>query len=236
MSIQRDGRPRSRITTRGQYRGPGGLGTGRIGDSMDSEGKTDTSPRDTADGAGHESVVLVDSDDNDVGTCEKLEAHRGDGLRHRAFSVFLLDAEGRQLLQQRAETKYHFGGLWTNACCSHPRLGETPADAARRRLVEELGIHGVDMVHAGSFEYRARDSESRLIEHEIDHVFVGTLDASGDGSRTRTIIEPNPDEVMAFRWVTRAELDGELGASPERFTPWFPIALKHARGLRPDAL
>lgn len=172
-------------------------------------------------------VVLVDDEDRPVGTAGKLEAHR-QGLLHRAFSVFILDGEGRMLLQRRAADKYHSGGLWSNACCSHPRPGEPVAVAARRRLKEEMGFT-CTLVPAGSFLYRA-DVGDGLIEHELDHLFIGHW----EGSPT-----PAPDEVMDWWWVPPAELRAEVAGAPERFTVWFRAALEEldrdGRLPRPDA-
>jgi isopentenyl-diphosphate Delta-isomerase len=162
-----------------------------------------------------EMVILVDEDDKPIGSCEKLAAHLAGGQLHRAFSVFVFDAAGRLLLQQRAMEKYHFGGLWTNTCCSHPRPGETTRAAAQRRLTEELGFT-VPLTEQGSFLYRAHDPSSGLTEHELDHVFVGHFDSAPT---------PNPAEVMGWRWQAMDEVEAELMAHPERFTPWFPLAL-----------
>src|SRR5688572_17566304 len=120
-------------------------------------------------------IILVDEQDNPLGTSDKLSAHQHGGALHRAFSVFLFDASGRMLLQQRGAGKYHFANLWTNACCSHPRPGEETIDAARRRVREELGID-VALTHAFGFVYRAEDPTSGLTEHEYDHVFVGRFE------------------------------------------------------------
>jgi isopentenyl-diphosphate delta-isomerase len=165
-----------------------------------------------------ESVVLLDADGNESGQMDKLAAHQGDGHLHRAFSVFLVDADGRLLLQRRARDKHHFRDLWTNACCSHPRPGEDVLDAGIRRVGEELGVGLGDGVlrEVGSFVYRARDAGSGLVEHEWDHVLVGRFD--GDP-------EPDPTEVGEWRWVPRATLDAELAADPAAFTPWFALAL-----------
>src|SRR4051812_39251181 len=122
-------------------------------------------------------IVLVDEQDRPLGTCAKMAAHVNGGRLHRAFSVFLFDAQGRMLLQQRAMTKYHFSGLWTNACCSHPRPGEAVIVAARRRVREELGVD-VELKVVLSFVYRAEDPRSGLTEHEYDHVLVGRLDGN----------------------------------------------------------
>jgi isopentenyl-diphosphate delta-isomerase len=160
-------------------------------------------------------IVLVDEHDRPVGTSDKLAAHQRGGVLHRAFSVFLFDAQGRMLLQQRAATKYHFANLWTNACCSHPRPGEAVAEAARRRVREELGID-VPLTPALTFVYRAEDPASGLTEHEYDHVFVGRLDGEP---------APNPAEVSAVEWIDPAALLRDVRARPERYTPWFRIVL-----------
>lgn len=172
-----------------------------------------------------ECVVLVDETDRELGTMEKIAAHEGGGRLHRAFSVFLFHPDtGQMLLQRRALGKYHFPGLWTNACCSHPRPGEATSDAAHRRLTEELGID-TELSEAFAFVYRAEDAASGLTEHEFDHVFTGTFD--GDFTL-------NPDEVDSVRWVTLDALAAEVNEAPERFTPWFQIALpKVAAALLP---
>ena len=116
-------------------------------------------------------VILVDENDNPLGVCEKLAAHLEGGRIHRAFSDFIFDTQNRLLLQRRALSKYHFGGLWTNTCCSHPRPGESTLAAAQRRLVEELGFV-VPLRELGHFIYRAHDPATGLTEHELDHVFL----------------------------------------------------------------
>jgi isopentenyl-diphosphate Delta-isomerase len=156
-----------------------------------------------------EEVILVDEDDREIGTAPKLQAHV-DGALHRAFSVFVFNSEGEVLLQRRANDKYHSGGLWTNTCCSHPRPGEATADAARRRLEEEMGLT-LPLQRVFSFTYRSR-FEDGLWEHELDHVFIGYTDR-----------DPVPDrsEVGAWRWVRVEEVAAEMAAHPERFTVWF---------------
>lgn len=160
-----------------------------------------------------EHVILVNEADEPVGTMEKMEAHEK-GVLHRAFSVFLFNAEGELLLHQRALSKYHSGGLWTNTCCSHPRPGETVLDAAHRRLMEEMGMQS-DLSEAFSFLYRA-ELDRGMIEHELDHVVLGeAVDAP----------EPNPEEVESYRYVGLEALRDEMAAHPERFTEWFKICL-----------
>lgn len=157
-------------------------------------------------------VILVNDRDDVLGTMEKMEAHRK-GLLHRAFSVFIFNPSGEMLLQQRAMEKYHSPGLWTNACCSHPMPGEATAEAASRRLFEELRIRA-DTDKIFNFTYRA-DFENGLTEHEFDHVFAGVFDGT---------VHPDPDEVMDIRYVRMDELEKELQLNPEHFTVWFRLA------------
>lgn len=163
-----------------------------------------------------ERVILVDQRDRPAGEMEKLEAHRA-GALHRAFSVFVLDGAGRLLLQRRAPSKYHSGGLWTNTCCGHPRPGEETRTAAERRLLEEMGFQ-CELKRAGAFLYRAPLGD--MVEHEYDYVFRGCFD--GDP-------RPDPKEVDGWRWVPVGELEADLGAHPQRYTVWLPRALEQLR-------
>jgi len=158
-----------------------------------------------------ERVILVDEHDAPQGTMEKMEAHER-GLLHRAFSIFLFNSSGELLLQQRALGKYHSGGLWTNTCCSHPRVGETVEEAAVRRLREEMGLEA-PMQRAFHFIYRA-ELDHGMIEHELDHVLIGVSDAPP---------QINPEEVASHRYVALEELQSEMAHHPERFTAWFRI-------------
>ena len=162
-------------------------------------------------------LILVDEQDNPIGTCEKMEAHRK-GLLHRAFSVFIFDAQGRMLLQQRALSKYHSGGLWTNACCSHPFPGEDNLTAATRRLQEELGFT-TSLRKAFDFYYRAA-FDNGLTEHEFDHVFVGQYEGA---------LEVNPQEVMDYCFLSLEETENQLETRPDRYTEWFKIAFPRLR-------
>jgi isopentenyl-diphosphate delta-isomerase len=157
-------------------------------------------------------VILVNEADEPVGVMEKMEAHRL-GLLHRAFSVFIFDAAGRMLLQRRAAQKYHGGGLWTNACCSHPYPEEKEEAAAHRRIKEELGFT-TQLQKIFSFTYKAT-VENGLIEHEYDHVFAGEYEG---------IIKPNEDEVSDYTYCTMDEIKELLQSHPRRFTEWFKIA------------
>lgn len=159
-----------------------------------------------------EQVILVDALDNELGCMEKIQAHEL-GVLHRAFSVFLFDELGNILLQKRAKGKYHSPGLWTNTCCSHPRPGETTIDAAKRRLMEEMGI--VTQIHAAfSFTYKAALDQG-LTEHELDHVFVGTYNG---------IISANSSEVSDYLYISFENLAAKMASSADEFTVWFKIA------------
>ena len=149
---------------------------------------------------------------------EKLEAHER-GLKHKAVSVFVMN-RGRVLIQQRAMHKYHTPGLWANTCCTHPGWDESDADCAVRRLDDELGMTGLYPSYRDTIEYRA-DVGGGLIEHEVVAVFVAETTALPD-------VKPNPDEVMATRWVDLYDLTAEVERHPEKFTPWLRIYLaKH---------
>ena len=168
-------------------------------------------------------LILVNEADEILGYADKLAVHVGAGLLHRAFSIFIFNAEGAILLQRRAEGKYHFPGKWTNACCSHPVRNETTCDAAERRLSEEMGLE-VPLREVFSFIYRAKDVQTGLVEHELDHVLLGQTDEQP---------RANPDEVAEWRWIALIDLQQELGSDPHSYTPWFPIALEKllAQGL-----
>jgi isopentenyl-diphosphate delta-isomerase len=144
---------------------------------------------------------------------EKLQAHR-EAVFHLAVSVFVFDGPNL-LIQQRAMPKYHCGGLWANTCCSHPNWNESLADCAARRVGEELGVR-IALDERRTVEYAA-DVGGGLHEHERVTMFLGSAD------RTTLALNPDPDEVMATRWVTAAELRSEMRVHPERFTPWFKL-------------
>ena len=160
-----------------------------------------------------EEVILVDSEDHAIGRMEKMEAHEK-GLLHRAFSILIFNEKGEMLLQQRATEKYHSPGLWTNACCSHPRPNESNLDAAYRRLKEEMGMQ-TSMEEIFKFTYRA-ELEDGLIEHEIDHVFYGISNENPN---------INLDEVMDYKWIDFLELQNHIALYPEKYTAWFNLLL-----------
>ena len=160
-----------------------------------------------------ERVVLVDEKDNPLGTMEKMEAHEK-GVLHRAFSVFIFNNNGEMLLQQRAFSKYHSGGLWTNTCCSHPREGETTIEAAHRRLQEEMGFD-CKIKKVFDFIYKKK-LDKGLIEHELDHVFIGEFDGE---------VCFNKEEVNAYVYAPVQVVLEEVNQQPEKYTEWFKICL-----------
>ncbi|MCA5005749.1 isopentenyl-diphosphate Delta-isomerase [Sphingobacterium bovistauri] len=154
-------------------------------------------------------VVLVDTENRELGTMEKYEAHK-QGSLHRAFSIFIFNDNGELLLQQRASHKYHGANLWTNTCCSHQQLGESTLDAARDRLIYEMNL-SAELEEIFSFIYHAH-VENNLIEHELDSVLFGI---------NNDIPIPNPEEVQNYRWIAAPDLENWMASNPEQFTYWF---------------
>jgi len=161
-----------------------------------------------------EKVILVNRQDQPIGEMEKMEAHRK-GELHRAISVLVFNDRDELLLQQRALSKYHTPGLWSNTCCSHPRPGESSLQAASRRLQEEMGFQ-CTLEKSFDFIYRA-DFPNGLIEHEFDHIFIGRYNE-----------DPgiNPEEAEAFRWISLGDLRKEMTETPENFTIWFRLIME----------
>lgn len=156
-------------------------------------------------------VILVDQNDIEIGSIEKMEAHEK-ALLHRAFSVFIFNSNGELLMQQRANDKYHSAGLWTNTCCSHPFPGEKTLDAANRRLLEEMGLK-TSLEFKFKFLYKA-PFDNDLTEHEIDHVFVGY---------SNEIPQLNAEEVAAYKYMTLENVQQSIAIEPEQYTVWFKI-------------
>ncbi len=161
-----------------------------------------------------EFVVLVDENDNDIGVMEKLQAHQ-EGLLHRAFSIFVFNDKKELLMQQRAFSKYHSAGLWTNTCCSHPRPNETIKDAANRRLFEEMGM-SCDLRIETNFIYKTF-FDNGLIEHELDYVLIGYT------NQNPTL---NKEEVEHYRWQSLLDLKNDVALNPDSYTSWFKIAIE----------
>ena len=158
-----------------------------------------------------EHVILVDAEDHELGTMEKIEAHEK-AVLHRAFSVFIFNDSGELMLQQRAAHKYHSPLLWTNTCCSHQRLGESNIEAGKRRLREEMGFE-VDLDEKFHFIYKA-EFDNGLTEHELDHVMLGYYNG-----------EPtiNPQEVASWKWIDMEVLEKDIIDNPQDYTAWFKI-------------
>lgn len=156
-------------------------------------------------------MILVNEKDEPIGLMPKMEAHEK-ALLHRAFSVFVMNAEGETMLQQRAKDKYHSPLLWTNTCCSHQREGESNIDAGKRRLMEEMGFT-TDLKELFNFVYKA-PFDNGLTEHEFDHVMVGYFED-----------EPNinPDEVADWKWMQPEDIKKDIAENPKEYTAWFKI-------------
>lgn len=159
-------------------------------------------------------IILVDGNDKEVGTLDKIKAHQ-EGKLHRAFSVFVFDKKKRLLLQKRTKTKYHSAGLWSNTCCSHSMPGEQLIQSAEKRLREEMGFR-CHLQRAFSFIYRAEFSNG-LVEYELDHVFLGKFGGN-----------PNPDskEVAGYKYLTLKELESDISLHPDKYTAWLIIIIK----------
>ncbi|MFD6099761.1 isopentenyl-diphosphate Delta-isomerase [Nocardiopsis flavescens] len=188
--------------------------------SLSTAAPEHTTPSPAPAGAAPDPILLelVDPNGATTGVAEKLSAHRSPGILHRAFSVFLVDGDGRLLLQRRALGKYHSPGVWSNTCCGHPYPQERPLIAALRRVGEELGAAPALLREAGTVTYRHPDPASGLVEHEFNHLFVGRLDVPSD---------PDPDEVAQVRAVGPGELEELRAAEP--FSVWFTTVWDAAR-------
>ena len=160
-----------------------------------------------------EQVILVDEQDNEIGAMEKMEAHQK-GLLHRAFSIVIFNSKGEMLLQQRAAEKYHSAGLWTNACCSHPRPGETIEAAGKRKLLQEMGFV-CDLNYSHKFLYKV-ELENQLTEFEWDYVLVGFYDG---------IPAVNFSEAQAWKYESLDSIRNHVNQNPDLYTCWFRLML-----------
>lgn len=163
-------------------------------------------------------VILVDENDIQRGTMEKMEAHKK-GKLHRAFSIFVFNSKKELLLQRRASDKYHSGGLWTNTCCSHPQPEEDLKDAAHNRLKEEMGFD-CDLKNVFHFIYK-KEFDNELTEHELDHVFIGYYDKNP---------QINIKEVMEWKYMPLNEIKQSMKLNPELYTAWFKIVFEKVLG------
>jgi isopentenyl-diphosphate delta-isomerase len=166
-----------------------------------------------------EELILVDERDNEIGYLSKQQCHDGDGILHRAFSLFVFNAMGELLLQKRSADKRLWPLFWSNSCCSHPRKGESMEVATRRRLQEELDIHA-ELEFVYKFSYRAQFGEQGA-ENELCSVFLG---------RTDQTYSANANEIAEARFVSIDALSNELQTNPEEFTPWFKMEWERLSG------
>ncbi len=157
-------------------------------------------------------IILVNENDEEIGIAEKMDAHRK-ALLHRAFSIFIFNSKNEMLLQQRAISKYHSGGLWTNACCSHPKPGEENKAGAARRLFEEMGFTA-ELTKIFHFTYK-HEFENGLTEFEFDHVFAGFYDGQ---------VYPNEYEASDYCFMNMDGIEVSLLSHPKKFSAWFHIA------------
>jgi len=160
-----------------------------------------------------EYILLVDENDKEVGIGEKIKTHQ-EGKLHRAFSIFVFNSKGELLLQRRAKSKYHSGGLWTNTCCSHQRAGEPLEKVVHRRLKEEMGFD-CELKEVFSFTYKVK-FDNDLFEHEYDHVFIGNFDGEP---------VPSPEEVDEWKWVDLEELKKSIRENPDSYTYWLKMSI-----------
>jgi isopentenyl-diphosphate delta-isomerase len=165
-----------------------------------------------------ETLILVDADDNAVGTCEKVDCHLGDGRLHRAFSVFLFNPAGELLIQQRSEQKMLWPMIWANSCCSHPRSGEDTRAAALRRIREELGV-STELKFLYKFVYQARYADVGS-EYENCWVFFGNFDGA---------LNIDANEIADYRFVVPEKLTAEIDANPDIYSPWLKLEWAHIR-------
>ena len=166
-------------------------------------------------------IILVDENDNQTGTGEKMDVHRK-GLLHRCFSICLYNDRGEQLLQKRAAKKYHCPGLWSNACCSHPLPGEDLYSAASRRLYEEMSIKydwSGRNERAPQMEFIYKVKVGDLTEYEYDHVLFGVFNGKP---------KINPEEADAWKWIGRDELVDDIRKNSSNYTPWFRLMMRVA--------
>jgi len=161
----------------------------------------------------NEKLILVNPQDQEIGSDTKEACHNGDGVLHRAFSVFVFNASGEVLLQQRSGDKRLWPLFWSNSCCSHPRVGETMEEATQRRLHQELGVRSDNLRYLYKFQYQANFGPEGS-ENELCSVYIGS---SNDQ------VVANVNEVSDWRFIQASDLTQELSESPESFTPWFKL-------------
>lgn len=157
-----------------------------------------------------EYVVLVNDENEVLGTASKADVHTDNTPLHRGFSLFLFDKNGKLLLQQRSSGKKTWPLVWSNSVCGHPVLEETAVEAAKRRLSDELGIR-TEAVYEVLPDYRYRVSKDGVEENELCPVLIGFFDGEP---------VPNPDEVEAVRWIEWGTFLAEVKDGSAEYSPW----------------
>lgn len=166
----------------------------------------------------NELLVMVDENDCEVGSMPKADCHRGTGVLHRAFSIFIFNERGELLLQKRSGEKRLWGGYWSNSVCSHPRKGESYKAATKRRLQDELGI-SIELTFQFRFQYQAKFQDIGS-ENELCSVYTGVHNGP---------FSVNPTEISEIRFLCPEELDREMARFPDQFTPWFKLEWERLR-------
>ncbi|KAA3615644.1 MAG: isopentenyl-diphosphate Delta-isomerase [Calditrichaeota bacterium] len=162
-----------------------------------------------------ERLILVDDDDNVLGFKSKAECHNGEGILHRAFSIFIFNSQGQVIMQKRAKEKRLWPLIWSNSCCSHPREGESYEYATERRLKEELGLQ-TELDYLYKFRYHAKWKDEGS-ESELCSVYIGKSD---------DLPQVNETEIDEWKFFSREELNAELDNNPELYSPWFKMEWK----------
>jgi len=160
-------------------------------------------------------IILVDRNDNIIGTTSVMAAHEK-GHLHRAFSIFIFNSAGELLMQKRSSNKLHSTGLWSNTCCGHPLPGENTSHAARRWLKEEFSL-SLDLDYLFKFHYKA-DFNNVVTENEIMHVFCCISDE---------VPQVNPSEVSEYKYMSMEAIGEDIQVNPENYTVWFRLLVDH---------
>ncbi len=164
-----------------------------------------------------EFVILVDENDNPIGSEEKIKCHLPNGKLHRAFTALLFDEDGRLVLTRRAKEKMLWPNDWDGTFASHPRESETYVSSGERRMPEELGIKGtLDYLHKFEYHVPYKDVGS---ENEICGTLIGIIDKS-------TELKEIDGEIDEIKWISSKELIVELKKNPQIYCPWMLIALE----------
>ncbi|UCF65709.1 MAG: isopentenyl-diphosphate Delta-isomerase [bacterium] len=166
----------------------------------------------------NELLILVNESDKEIGHKNKLACHQGNGILHRAFSIFIFNDAGKVLMQKRSSEKKLWPLFWSNSCCSHPRKGEKIEKATHRRMEEELGFR-TDLQFIFKFQYQANYLDIGS-ENELCSVYIG---------KSIAVVRPNKNEIEEWQYLSVQELDQKIEDDPTQFTPWFKIEWQRMR-------